>query len=137
MFLYVKIHFRAVAKIKTLNIFMIGEDNRKKRSDRLCISIIDVMATYDVIDVRSLFHLYTMSETIMGIYCVNFRSITPILYFLLIFSFIEVAAPLNSLISNQQTETILFRSKTCLNLKSEFYLPAFTAYCADPLFSLI
>ena len=26
-----------------------------------------------------------MSETIMGIYCVNFRSITPILYFLLFF----------------------------------------------------
>ena len=35
-----------------------------------------------------------MSETIIGIYCVNFGSITPILYFLLFFFFLEVAAPL-------------------------------------------
>ena len=34
VFLYVKIHFRAVGKIKTL-YFMIGEDNHKKRGDRL------------------------------------------------------------------------------------------------------
>ena len=33
-FLYVKIHFRAIGKIKTL-YFMIGEDNHKKRGDRL------------------------------------------------------------------------------------------------------
>ena len=34
MFLYVKIHFRPVGKIKT-SYFMIGDDNQKKRGDRL------------------------------------------------------------------------------------------------------
>ena len=34
MFLYVKIHFRPVGKIKTSYV-MIGEDNHKKRGDRL------------------------------------------------------------------------------------------------------
>ena len=34
MFLYVKIHFRPVGQIET-SYFMIGEDNHKKRGDRL------------------------------------------------------------------------------------------------------
>ena len=34
VFIYVKIHFHTVGKIKTL-YFMMGEDNHKKRGDRL------------------------------------------------------------------------------------------------------
>ena len=107
-----KSKFFLVVKIKT-SYFMIGEDNHKKRGGRLLamtsssttlsfISLSQLLTSWrrmtslwrnDVNDVWSLFNLYTMSETIMGIYCVNFRSITPILYYLLIFFVLEVAAP--------------------------------------------
>ena len=54
------------------------------------------MSTYAVIDAWSPFHLYTMSETIMGTYCINFRSITPILHFLLNFFILEIVPSLSS-----------------------------------------
>ena len=100
-FLYVKIHFRPVGKIKT-TYFMIDEENHKKRRGRLLamtsssttqnfISLSQLLTSWRCIQSLTSDHLYTMSETIMGIYCVNFRSINIAFFFF----FLEITAPLN------------------------------------------
>ena len=96
MFLYVKIHFCAVGKIKT-SYFMIGEDNHKKRGDRL-LAMTSSSTTPNFIFLSPLLKSWRRISSLWRhwrlitfslihnvrnhhgntVYCVNFRSITPI-----------------------------------------------------------
>ena len=66
MFLYVKIHFRPVGKIKT-SYFMIGEDKHKKRGDRL-LAMTSSSTTLNFIPLSQLFtslmfdHFFTYTQ---------------------------------------------------------------------------